>query len=76
MLHGYCSQFLECCRLADSSNRSTQPVRIRLSELRSLGRTRQLKSIKDILCPHAEAITANFNHLSIRVRKSRISDSP
>jgi hypothetical protein len=48
MLYRYCGNFLEYCRLADSSNRSLQALEIRLSALGSFAHTRRFKSISAI----------------------------
>jgi len=72
MLYRFCGKFLEYCRLADFSNRSIQALEIRLGELRAFARARKLKSIKDIKYLHLVAFTAEFNHPSVHVRKSRV----
>ena len=67
MLYRYCEKFLEYCRFADFSYRSIQALEIRLGELRSFARARN-----DIKYLHLAAFTAEFNHPSVHLRKSRV----
>jgi len=46
MLHRYTNQFLECCRLAYFSIRSTQALTARLNELENFLRTHRIRSVK------------------------------
>jgi hypothetical protein len=76
MLYRYCGKFLEYCRLVDFSDRSIQPLKIRLGELRAFARTRKLKSIRDIQYLHLAAPVAEFDHPSVHLQVSRVRTLP
>jgi len=46
MLHRYTNQYLECCRLAYFSIRSTQTLTARLNELENFLKTHRNRSVK------------------------------
>jgi hypothetical protein len=52
MLHGYCSQFLAYCELADFSARSIQALTIRLNELEDFLKTQRFRSVKKVRYRH------------------------
>jgi len=55
MLHRYCKQFLDYCRLADFSVRSIQALTIRLNEFKAFLKYQKVRSVKKITCQRAVA---------------------
>jgi integrase/recombinase XerC len=72
MLHRYCNQFLDYCRLVDFSIRSIQVLTARLNEFKAYLKLQKIRSVKKITYPHLIDFVADFNNPSIHVRKSRI----
>jgi len=72
MLHGYCSQFLAYCELADFSARSIQPLTTRLNELANFLKIQRIRSIKRVRYRHLIDFTADYNAPSIHVTKSQV----
>ncbi len=72
MLHRYCNQFLDYCRLADFSIRSIQALTARLNEFKAYLKLQKIRSVKKITYPHLIDFVADFNNPSIHVRKSRV----
>ena len=72
MLHRYCSQFLAYCQLADFSGRSIQALTIRLNEFESYLKSLRIRSVKRVTYRHLIVFTADYNHPSIHVTKSRV----
>jgi integrase/recombinase XerC len=72
MLHGYCSQFLAYCQLADFSARSIHALTIRLNELANFLKIQKIRSVKKVRFGHLIDFTADYNTPSIHVRKSRV----
>ena len=72
MLHGYCSQFLAYCELADFSARSIQALSIRLNELANFLKIQRIRSIKRVRYRHLIDFASNYNAPSIHVTKSRV----
>jgi len=65
MLHGYCSQFLAYCELADFSARSIQALTIRLNELANFLKIQRIQSVKKVRYRHLIEFTADFNAPSV-----------
>ena len=72
MLHYYCKQFLEYCRLADFSVRSIQALTIRLNEFKAFLKSQRIRSVKKITYQHLINFVADHKDPSIHVRKSRV----
>jgi integrase/recombinase XerC len=72
MLHRYCNQFLDYCRLVDFSIRSIQALTARLNEFKAYLKLQKIRSVKKITYPHLIDFVADFNNPSIHVRKSRV----
>jgi integrase/recombinase XerC len=72
MLHRYCNQFLDYCRLVDFSIRSIHVLTARLNEFKAYLKLQKIRSVKKITYPHLIDFVADFNNPSIHVRKSRI----
>jgi site-specific recombinase XerD len=72
MLHQYCSQFLDYCRLVDFSVRSIQALSIRLNEFESYLKSFRIQSIKKVDFQNLVDFTADYNTPSIHVTKSRV----
>jgi len=72
MLHGYCSQFLAYCQLADFSARSIQTLTIILNELANFLKIQRIRSVKRVRYRHLIDFTADFNAPLIHVTKSRV----
>ena len=52
MLHRYCNQFLDYCRLVDFSIRSIQVLTARLNEFKAYLKLQKNRSVKKITYPH------------------------
>jgi len=72
MFHGYCSQFLAYCELADFSARSVQALTIRLNELANFLKIQRIRSVKMVRYRHLIDFTAEYNTPSIHVTKSQV----
>ena len=72
MLHRYCNQFLDYCRLVDFSIRSIQALTARLNEFKAYLKLQKIRSVKKITYPHLIDFVADFNNPSIHIRKSRV----
>ena len=72
MLHRYCNQFLDYCRLADFSIRSIQALTARLNELKTFLELKRIRSVKRIKYRHLVDFVADYNEPSIHVTKSRV----
>ena len=72
MLHRYCEQFLEYCRLADFSARSIQALTARLNEFENFLKTRRIRAAKRIQYLHLIDFTADYKAPSIHITKSRV----
>lgn len=72
MLHRYCNQFLDYCRLADFSIRSIQALTARLNEFKAYLKLQKIRSVKKITYPHLIGFVVDFSNPSIHVRKSRV----
>ncbi len=71
MLHRYCNQFLDYCRLADFSHRSIQALTVRLTEFETFLKALKIRSVKRIECRHLIDFVADYKNPSIHVNKSR-----
>jgi site-specific recombinase XerD len=72
MLHRFTHEFLDYCRLANFSDRSTQALTARLNEFQSFLKIRNIRSVKKISYLDLVDFVADFNRPSIHVRKSRV----
>ena len=72
MLHRYCNQFLDYCRLADFSIRSIQALTARLNEFDNFLKTHRIRSVKRVRYHHLIDFTADYNAPSIHITKSRV----
>jgi site-specific recombinase XerD len=72
MLHRYCNQFLDYCRLVDFSIRSIQALTIRLNELANFLKIQRIQSVKKVRYRHLIDFAADYNAPSIHVTKSRV----
>ena len=71
MLHRLVHEFLDYCRLANFSDRSTQALTARLTEFQAYLETKTIRSVKKINYLDLIAFVADFSTPSIHVRKSR-----
>lgn len=72
MLHRYCNQFLDYCRLADFSIRSIQALTARLNEFEVFLKVHKIRSPKKITYRHLVDFVADYKEPSIHVTKSRV----
>ncbi len=72
MLHRYCNQFLDYCRLADFSHRSIQALTARLNEFETFLKALKIRSVKRIEYRHLIDFVADYKKPSIHVTKSRV----
>ncbi len=72
MLHRYCNQFLDYCRLADFSIRSIQALTARLNEFETYLKLKRIRSVKRITYRHLIDFVADYKEPSIHVKKSRV----
>jgi len=72
MLHRYCNQFLDYCRLADFSIRSIQALTARLNEFEIFLKVHKIQSVKKIAYRHLIDFVADYKEPSIHVTKSRV----
>jgi len=72
MLYRYTNQFIEYCRLADFSVRSTQALDIRLNEFKAFLKSQRIRPVKKITYLHLVDFVADYKDPSIHVRKSRV----
>lgn len=72
MLHRYCNQFLDYCRLADFSIRSIQALTARLNEFEVFLKVHNIRSPKKITYRHLVDFVADYKEPSIHVTKSRV----
>jgi integrase/recombinase XerC len=72
MLHRYCNQFLDYCRLVDFSHRSIQALTARLSEFETFLKALKIRSVKRIEYRHLVDFVADYKKPSIHVTKSRV----
>ena len=72
MLHRYCKQFLDYCRLVDFSHRSVQALTARLNEFETFLKALKIRSVKRIEYRHLIDFVADYKKPSIQVTKSRV----
>jgi len=72
MLHWYCEQLMEYCRVTDFSARSIQALTARLNEFENFLKTHRIRSVKRIRYHHLIDFTADYKAPSIHVTKSRV----
>jgi hypothetical protein len=60
MLHRYCNQFLDYCRLVDFSIRSIQVLTARLNEFKAYLKSQRIRLVKKIIYQHLINFVADY----------------
>jgi hypothetical protein len=72
MFHRHFNEFLDYCRLADFSIRSTQALTARLNEFKNFQKIQGIRSVKKIRYRHLIDFAGDYNNPSIHYVKCTI----